>query len=94
MDTNLIQIIGSVILSGGASAYSTEILKSPYIKMPAERYPRITAFVLSIVTSAMALAANGVDFATVLDSPGLWASTAFATFLVAVLTYNQAIRER
>ena len=91
---NIVTIIGSVILSGGATAYLTELLKSPLIKVPAERFPRTVSFVLSVVASGLAFAANGVNFMSIGSDWVAWATVSFATFLVATITYNQAIRER
>jgi len=89
MDTaSLAQV---TILSGVAVALVTEILKSKYIPVPAQRYKRLTALVLSLGTSAYAVQSyNHLNFVNLTWQA--WLSTALLTLLVSSVTYNQIIK--
>jgi len=89
MDTaSLAQV---TILSGVAVTLVTEILKSKYIPIPAQRYKRLTALALSLGTSAYAVYTyNQVNLVTLTWQA--WLSTALLTLLVSSVTYNQVVK--
>jgi len=89
MDTaSLAQV---AILSGTAVTLVTEILKSKYIPIPAQKYKRITALVLSFGASAYAVGSyDQVNFTTL--SWQSLVSLGLLTFLVSSVTYTQIVK--
>lgn len=59
--TTLLAAIMTIITSGTATTYLTELLKLPQIKIPAEKYPRITAAVLSVITAVITMLIAGIS---------------------------------
>lgn len=89
-----VQFIQSVLVSGLATTLATEALKSPLIPVPATKYPRITAAVVSLGASVVALLQSGFDFNSMAtDWPSLVALFT-GVLLIASVTYNQVIKQR
>lgn len=76
----------SILLGGGATLVATQILKSKYIPIGFEKYPRTTAAVISLIASVVIEYQAGVilDFHNL---PNL-AAIFVGTLLVAISTYN------
>ena len=88
MDTAL--LTEAVVLSATAVTLVTEILKSRFIPLPAQKYPRMTALVLSLGTSLYTVwQYNGSHFTTV-GYTG-WLTLGVLTLLVSSMTYNHII---
>lgn len=87
MDATFVQLIISIIVGGGASTYITQLLKQPFIKIPAEKHPVPTAAVISLIGGVLVLLASGVSF-DVKNLPAFAASW-LGALLIAVFTYNQ-----
>lgn len=86
-----IALIGSIILSGVAVTIATEISKLKFLSfIPAEKYPRATAFVYSLIASGVALFNASVNF--VIDSWVGWLAMAIGTLIVAVITFNNLVK--
>ncbi len=56
--------IKTVLVSGVATTYSTQILKSSLIPLPAANSPRLTAFIVSLIASAIAVG-QGIDYTNI-----------------------------
>lgn len=84
---DIVDIVKSVVLGGGATLIATQILKQDYIPLPFEKYPRLTSIVISLIAAAIAVWQTAGDLLTV---GGLtnWLTVAGATFAVAAVTYK------
>lgn len=90
MDVNTLII---TILSGGlATTIATQILKSSAIAVEFQKYPRLTAGVISVIATLVAFQSQHFDFTTVLHSPGLAATIAGGIWLISASTYNHIIK--
>jgi hypothetical protein len=86
---NLLNVLTSIILGGTATSYVTEFLKLSFIKLPAEKYPRSTAAVFSVISAVIALLVNGVNFSW--TSVAATLPIAVSTFVISTFVYNQAL---
>lgn len=86
-----VSVFAAIILSGVAVAIATELSKKKALSfIPAEKYPRLTAAVYSLIAAIICLYNNAVNF--VVDSWVGWLVIAIGTLLVAALTFNQIIK--
>lgn len=88
---DLLSFIQTVLLTGVATTMATELLKTKLIPIPAERNPRLTAIIVSVLASAFVVWQNIVTTFTgfsLLD----WATVAIGTLLVAISTYNNLLK--
>jgi hypothetical protein len=53
--SEITKVVGALLASGALAATATQVLKLPYIKLPAERYPTATALLLSLIIGAVAV---------------------------------------
>ena len=81
-----LDFVKTIIVSGVATTYSTQILKSSLIPAPFERSPRLTAFVVSLIASALAVG-QGIDF-TNLKSWEDYLPVVGGTLIVSAATYR------
>ncbi len=88
---NTVMLIQSLIVGGTATALATELLKSPYIPVPAQKYPRVTALIVSIIASVVAVMQSGFN-ATTLHSWTDGLALVCGTLIVSSVTYNQLIK--
>lgn len=89
--STLLSAIMTILVSGTATTYLTELLKFPAIKIPAERYPRITAAVLSVITSIIALLVSGISIAH--GQPVIYtAGIIVGAFYLASSLYRSAVK--
>jgi len=78
------------MVAAAASVLGTEILKSSFIPVKFEKYPVITAGVVSAIATYVALLTQNFNFAW-----GNWTEalgTFVTVFLVAALTYNHIVK--
>ena len=87
--TQIAQTILNILVGGYATTYLTEFLKLPFVKVPAEKYPRTTATVLSFLTAAAAVLTQGLAFG---NSPITIAGVGVGIFIIATSIYNQALK--
>ncbi len=87
-----VEILQSVLVGGAATSIATQILKSSYVPVPATDHPRITAAVVALVASVIAVASAGVNYASFADLTSVVAIFA-GVLLVATNTYNQLIKQ-
>lgn len=84
-----VNILYSVILGGTATTVLTELLKLPFVAVPAQKYPRTTAAILSALSAVVAFLIQGIAFT---GNATQLAVTGVGAFLVSAFTYNQALR--
>lgn len=89
---NTVEILQSVLVGGAATSIATQILKSSYVPVPATEHPRITAAVVALVASVIAVASAGVNYDRFADWTSVVAVFA-GVLLVATNTYNQLIKQ-
>lgn len=86
-----IAVFGAILLSGVAVTIATELSKKRALFfLPAEKYPRLTAVVYSLIAAGVSLYNSSVNF--VVDSWIGWLAMAIGTLLVASLTFNQLVK--
>lgn len=82
--------LGSMVVANGlVVSMLTEILKIDVIKIPASKYPKTTAGVLSLVLSAIAVFSLNI---LVFDNWISWLIFAGATLLVALKSYDWVLK--
>jgi len=77
----------AIIVSGVATTYSTQILKSSLIPIPFQRSPRLTAFVVSVIASVIAVG-QGFDFNAPFKDWTDYVPVIAGTLLVSAATYK------
>lgn len=86
-----VAVFAAVILSGVAVTIATELSKLKFLSLiPAEKYPRLTAAVYSVIAAIVCLYNNAVNF--VVDSWIGWLVIVIGTLLVAAITFNQIVK--
>lgn len=82
--------IQSAVVGGGATSLATELLKSKYIPVQAQKYPRITAAIVSVVASGIFIWHTQAHPPT--SDWKLWVALAAATLITAADTYNHILK--
>lgn len=82
-------LFSTVLLSGAAVSAATEILKFPQVKVPAERYPRTTSAIGSLVATLFAVLIS--PFHLAITSPVQVPAFAIGVWITASVLYNQII---
>lgn len=80
----------ALTLSGVGVTVATQLLKAKFIPVPAQKYPRVTAALASVVATFVAIYASGLHFILV----GAWQWFAFGvgSFVVSAITYNHIVK--
>jgi hypothetical protein len=86
------QLIQSILVSGVASTYATQILKSSLVPVPFQKSPRLTAFIVSLIASAVAVMQGGIDFDKLRDWTD-YLPVLCGTLIVAAATYKVVYQE-
>ena len=84
---NSFDFFKAIIVSGVATTYSTQILKSSLIPIPFQRSPRLTAFVVSAIASVIAVG-QGFDFNAPFKDWTDYVPVIAGTLLVSAATYK------
>lgn len=86
---SVVQFVQAGIVGGGLITPAVvEALKSKYIPVQAQKYPRFTALVVSVVVSGYYVYKhNGDKIAS-----GQWLPLAIVTLVMAAVTYNHVIK--
>lgn len=87
-----VEILQSVLVGGAATSIATQILKSSFVPVPATDHPRITAAVVSLVASVVAVASAGINYASFADLTSVVAIFA-GVLLVASNVYTQLLKQ-
>lgn len=81
-----LSLLTSILVGGGATMVATQILKSKYIPIPAERYPQATAVTVSLISSIIAEYQAGISV-DIHNISGL-ATVFVGTLWIAISVYN------
>lgn len=84
-------LLTSVLAGGGATVVATEILKSKYVPVAFEKYPRATAVVVSLVSAVIAEYQAGVNID--LHNVAQLAAVFVGTVFVAVSVYDHLVKK-
>ena len=84
-----------IAVGGGGVVASvvTELLKQPFVPIAFEKFPRITAYVLSVIASILVLVNQGYTLEVVTEN---WVTTASAgaiAFLISVVAYEKVVKK-
>lgn len=79
-------------IAAAATTLATQILKSKYIPIPAQKYPRITAAIVALGASLFAVYQTGYDITSSTSNLTQFVAFVFATLLIASATYNNLLR--
>lgn len=84
---DFMEFFKALILGGGATMVATSILKSNFIPLPFEQYPRLTAIAVSIVAASIAVYQADQ---TIFNRQGLveWLSLIVGIAATAMVTYK------
>lgn len=89
---DIIELIKSVILGGGATVIATQLLKQEWVPIPFEKYPRLTAAAISLISAGVAVyQANG----TIFNQEGVinWLTIGLGIMVVAVVVYTNIMKQ-
>jgi hypothetical protein len=82
-----LDFIKTIVVSGVATTYATQILKSSLIPIPFQRSPRLTAFIVSLIASIIAVG-QGFDFNAPFKDWTDYVPVIAGTLLVSAATYK------
>lgn len=79
-----------LVLAGVAVSYATQVLKSQFVPVQFQKYPRLTAAVASLVASVVVVWQQNVPFSSleVVD----WVKVVLSILLVAAIAYNTLVK--
>lgn len=87
--TPFVQFFAAVFVSGAGVAYVTQFLKDKQIPIPAEKYPRTTAAVLSVVATFVSIYL--VDINLVLTTAWQYAVMVIGILFVSASFYHKIV---
>lgn len=90
---DLSTLIISVFSGGLIASVVTEILKNPVVPIAFEKFPRITAYVLSVLASILVLVNQGITWATVTANWISALSIGAVAFIVSVIAYEKVVKK-
>lgn len=85
-----IAVFGAIILSGTATVIATQIMKLKIVPLPVQKYPRLTAAIVSGLAALVSLYNSSVNF--VVDSVWGWLAMAVGIWIVSAIAYNQIVK--
>ncbi len=85
-----VELFGVIIMSGAGSAIATEFMKGKWFPIPVEKHKRISAIVVSIVSTLMVVFSTDINL--IIDTPLDWALAGFGILAVSAITYNNLIK--
>ena len=83
---NSLDFFKAVLVSGTATTLATQVLKSSLIPLPAAKSPRLTAFIVSLIASALVVG-QGFDY-TNLRTWEDYIPVVCGTLIVSAATYK------
>jgi hypothetical protein len=91
----VVDLVQTMLVSGVATTVATQLLKSKYIPIQFQKFPRVTALFVSIGATVFVAWQQCNDLATgcsgLLTSPIDWTAAVLGTLLVSTLTYNNIV---
>lgn len=94
----VVEFIQTILVGGVATTLAVQFLKSNFIPVQFEKYPRLTAFAVSIVATIVAVWQKCQDVVagcqTLLQQPLDYAAAVAGIFLIAVVAYNNVLRDK
>lgn len=92
---NFIQVL---LVGGFATTIAVQFLKSNFIPVQFQKYPRLTAFGVSILATVVAVWQQCQNVVagcqTLLQQPLDYVAATIGIFLVAIVTYNALLRDK
>jgi len=92
----VIDFIQVILVGGVATTIAVQFLKSNFIPVQFEKYPRLTAFGVSVLATVVAVWQQCQNIVTgcqsLLQQPLDYAAAVAGIFLIAVVTYNAVLR--
>lgn len=85
------EIFGAIIVSGVGTSIAVEILKSKYIPVQFQKYPRLTATVAALIASIIAVYNSPIQTISI-DTPIEWVGVVAGVLIVASITYNNIFK--
>lgn len=87
-----LSLIQSILVGGTATALATQFLKSNLVPVvPAQKYPRVTAFIVSLIASGVVVMQSGFSVSAVHDWTD-WLAVISGTVLISSVTYNHILK--
>lgn len=89
---DIIELVKSIILGGGATVIATQILKQNWVPVPFEKYPRLTAAIVSLISAGVAVYQTD---GTIFNQTGVvnWLSIGVGVMVVAVVVYANIFKQ-
>jgi hypothetical protein len=85
----LVKLFMALIASGVATSYATELLKLRIVPIPAQRYPRITNAVVSLIATFISLYVGHVNF--IFTSWIEIVAFALGVYVLSAITYHHVV---
>ena len=92
---DLVNLFQVIIMGGFATTIATKILTSDLVKIPFEKYKRLTALAVSFLSSGVALYQQGLNVASLHVIASSWQSIAtvvLGVFVTSAIVYNNILR--
>jgi len=94
----VIEFLQVILVGGVTTTLAVQFLKSNFIPVQFEKYPRLTAFGVSVLATVVAVWQKCQDVVagcqTLLQQPLDYAAAVAGIFLIAVVTYNAVLRDK
>lgn len=94
----VIDFIQVILVGGVATTIAVQFLKSNFIPVQFSKYPRLTAFGVSLLATGVAVWQQCQNIVagcqTLLQQPLDYAAAVAGIFLIAVATYNAVLRDK
>lgn len=94
----VIEFLQVILVGGMATTLAVQFLKSNFIPVQFQKYPRLTAFGVSVLATGVAVWQKCQDVVagcqTLLQQPLDYAAAIAGIFLIAVVTYNAVLRDK
>lgn len=87
---NIVTLFTNILVGGGAVVLAVQLLKSRFIPLPFQKYPRSTTAVASLLASVLTVAQAQVSLN--IHDVGQVVSVFVGTLWVAVSVYNHLIK--
>lgn len=94
----VVEFIQTILVGGVATTLAVQFLKSNFIPVQFEKYPRLTAFGAALVATGVAVWQKCADVVegcqALLQQPLDYAAAVAGIFLIAVVAYNNVLRDK